>query len=91
MPKTAVATPDGRPTHLIALPGDIKAMCGIDIRTSAGCPFMWVPHVDERRKSYAAHGLELILCPECELAAVRPGIVERIARLDAEIARREAM
>lgn len=57
---------DTRPTHLLRAPGDRKVMCGIDVVRSDATPFMWVAHLAERRKSYAAHDLELILCPECE-------------------------
>jgi len=60
---------DTRPTHLLGYPGDRKTLCGIDVVRSDATPFMWARHMPERRKSYAAHGLELHLCEACERAA----------------------
>lgn len=58
-----------RPTHLLADPGNVRVLCGLDARTNAAVPFMWAAYVERRRASYAEHGLSLVLCSACEALA----------------------
>lgn len=60
-----------RPTHLVAHPGADRTICGLHYRRDGqrAYPQMWAAYVERRRRSYAEHGLTLVLCDECEAGA----------------------
>lgn len=64
---------DERPCHLILRPNEIVTLCGLDVRTKAGKPYMLARHLPAHRAGYASVGRVKLVCEECERAPTESG------------------